>query len=281
MTKDEVNHVKSWFNQKTWLLDDGSSGTNSYYNGSAVATIAPNTFMPVIPTVTFNSDLEVQSGNGSSSNPYLIDDTDTAVGKANDLLNTRYSGEYVTFNGKPFRIISTSSNGTKLIGTTVHATSINFSTDNGDGSLFYLYESANIGVKYNVNKEGLNATAKDMLTTGDFCMDTINSTTVQNLSKRCLTTGLNKAFSVGLPKIGELFTVKSPSGSYWTLNPNTVDNTGGTYEYSTINTVDTNGNVGSTAITGKNNVVLVVYIAPTVKITGGSGTQTSPYTIAK
>lgn len=281
ITEDEVNHIKNWFNLKTWLLDNGSSGKNSYYSGSAVDTIAPNTFMPVVPSVTFNSDLEVQKGNGSLSNPYVIDGTDNAVGKANELLNTRFSGEYVTFNGNTYRIISTSTNGTKLIGTTVHATDVNFSTDSGEGSLFYLYESANIGVKYNVNKEGLNAAAKDMLTTGDFCMDTITNTTAQNLSKRCLTPGLNKAFSVGLPKIGELFTVKSPSGSYWTLNPNTVDNTGGTYEYSTINTVNESGEVGTTPITGKNNVLLVVYINPAVKITGGSGTSSSPYTIAK
>lgn len=56
------------------------------------------------PMVTIKGNSLISHGNGTANDPYRLDD-DLAPAKAGTLINERYGGEYVTIDGKVWRII--------------------------------------------------------------------------------------------------------------------------------------------------------------------------------
>lgn len=67
----------------------------------------------VRPVITIKGDSLVVSGDGTKENPYSIGDFTSA--KTNDLVNTRYSGEYISYSGILWRIVDTDSDGTTKV----------------------------------------------------------------------------------------------------------------------------------------------------------------------
>lgn len=67
----------------------------------------------VRPVITIKGDSLVVSGDGSKEKPYSIGDFTSA--KTNDLVNTRYSGEYISYSGMLWRIVDTDSDGTTKV----------------------------------------------------------------------------------------------------------------------------------------------------------------------
>lgn len=272
ISQTEFNRVKSWYGisgQDSWTME----GTVT--NGTAVNSLLSTEIAGIRPIITFSSDVIVYSGAGTSASPFIIDNSSNAFGVAGDLINTRYSGEYIKMpDNKIYRIISADGDTTKIIGLYQLGESI-YSDNHFD------YVASTL----RTNVEAKFSTAmKNYMTKGDFCLDTINSgDDLAYRSSRCLATDrINNSITVGMPKIGEMFTT-SISGvtEYWTINPNDENPTDlhSGYYQSTINTIKSTGRSGIRVITDKTYMVPVFYLKNTISISGGNGTVNSPYTI--
>lgn len=274
----DVNHDGN-INLKDW------SALMSYLNGKISYGGLQKEASDVIgvrPVVTFSADVMVESGSGTETNPYMIDNTDTAFGKTGELINTRYSGEYVKLGGKLYRIVSVTDDGyTKLIGTTSEGTYV-FSDETGG----YTYDFTVSNVKTNLLETSGNwyknlSTAEQLLISnkGQFCLDTINSENPVYLSPRCMSEGRLRTSKVGLPKMGDFFTssIENVGEFYWTINPETESNAVGTQYDAKINIITPTGAVINANITDSNATVVVFYLNSNVKIKSGNGMKNTPY----
>lgn len=278
LTTSEFNRVKSWYsnsNSKSWILTEGVD-KKSYYSGSSVAIDATDKIYGVRPAVTLSPDVIFVSGSGTEANPYIIDDTPNAFGKGNELLNTRYSGEYVKLGGNVYRIVSTDGTQTKVIGINALQSSKKYRfSDN-----YWDYSSSEVRDTI----ESLSNFNSTLITNGEFCLDTINNDNLTYRSARCLMQErVNNSIKVGLPKIGDFFTTKLPNvtASYWTLNPNVanVGDASGSQYNSTINVIKSDGSVEANIISTTNLVVPVFYLNENTKIVSGKGMPNSPYVL--
>ena len=277
ITKAEYERVKNWYsNDGSWLLDEDTTKTTA---GNA----SSSSYHMVRPAITFgvNNFNYNDSADGSASNPFIVLDNAQTYGKSGDLLITRNPGEYVKLNNKTYRIVSINSNGVKIIGMPESGNK-NFSVESTEeGSLYYLYDATTLGI-YNNNMTF--GTQDSYLTNGDFCMDTIDTTTNVGyvVNVKCQDPTLVKSMKVGLPKIGELFTTKYGGVEYWTINPAKVEiNSDGLYTNSTINTIKTDGTIGTARITEAKADVIELYLDPAVKVSGGKGISSNPFTLQK
>ena len=274
----EYGKIKDWYGaSQSWLLSEGTGSNSLYTDGSnkQIKSAASDQIRSIRPTIVFSSDVLVYKGNGTASNPYIIDNNSNAEGKDNELINTRYSGEYVSLNGKKYRIVSTDGITTKIISTFSVGT-YDFDAPNAEDDGFYLYSTSNIKTSLETYYSGVSS----YLTNGDFCMDTINGSNVTYRSAACLTPARLITTKVGLPKIGDIFTTNLPgvTSSYWTINPNTEQS------YSSIiNLIDTNGMVSTTnaSISNTNATVSILYLDSSIKIASGKGTNETPYVLKK
>ena len=272
ISKTDYAQIKDWYGitgQNSWTTE------GEIVSGKATSTTTSSSTLlqGVRPVVTFSSDVLVSGGTGTSSSPYIIDESPNATGKSGDLLNTRYSGEYVKLkDNKIYRIISVEGNITKVIG--LYSLGASTYSDNH-------FDYASSTMRTTVESK-FNATMKGYMTKGDFCLETINSgDALAYRSAKCLTADrINNSILVGLPKIGEMFTTSlSGVAAYWTLNPN-VENPSGAddgFYNATINRILTTGSSDSIKITESAQMVPVFYIIETATIKNGNGTQTSPY----
>ena len=111
----EYGRIKDWYSADgTWVLSDGGYITAP----NSVSQTPATTIQPIRPAIVIASDVLVYSGTGTMNDPYIIDNSANAVGKQEEYINTRFSGEYVQLNGKKYRIISVVDDTTKIIGTT-------------------------------------------------------------------------------------------------------------------------------------------------------------------
>lgn len=268
ITTYEYGRIKSWYgNDGSWVMSDGGYITNA----SGVTSSTVTTFRPIRPAVVITSDVLVHEGSGSASDPYIIDNTENAIGQQGEYINTRFSGEYVQFGGKKYRIISVSEEVTKVMAISPLG-EYTYDTDH------YNYSASDLRIAL----ESAYSSKLGNLANGDFCLDTINGDHLAYRSTKCLTP-MNNAIKVGIPQIGDIFATKvsGDSKGYWTLNPHDeLDATGQAYG-STINIIKPNGTIEAATITSSYNAVPVFYLNSNVKITGnGEGTLSSPYPVA-
>lgn len=76
------------------------------------SSVSTGILAPIRPVITLKANLYLLTGDGTSTNPYKLDDYSYA--KANDLLNTRLTGEYFEYSGLKLRIIKIDSNNNVL-----------------------------------------------------------------------------------------------------------------------------------------------------------------------
>lgn len=282
ISSTDLDYIYEWYGGKyTWLSDGRYFGKTSSGTDGIIPTPATSIF-GVRPAVTFSADLLVESGSGTETDPYIIDNTANAFGKAGELINTRYSGEYVKLGERLYRIVSVTDDGyPKLIGTTSEGNYV-FSDETGG----YTYDFTISNIKTNLLEtsgnwyKNLSATEQLFISDkGQFCQDTINGGTPLYLSSRCINDGRLRTSKVGLPKMGDLFTsyIDGIEDSYWTINPNTETDTNGNQYNSSINTILPTGQVDASTITDSNATVVVFYLDSNVKIKSGNGMKNSPY----
>jgi len=271
ISSTDFNQIKSWYGisgQNSWTME------GSIINGTTTSTPASTTLQSIRPVITFASDVLVYSGSGTSAEPFIIDNNSNAHGVSGDLINTRFSGEYIQLaDGKNYRIISTEGGITKVIGTYSFSLDSNHYSDN-----HFDYASSTIRTTL---ESKFNATMKGYMTKGDFCLETINGDQLAYRSSKCLTSDrVNNSITVGMPKIGEMFTTAIQGvGEYWTINPNNENptNTDDGYYHATINTILTTGSSSTRKITESVDMVPVFYLKDTLTILSGNGMPNTPY----
>ena len=227
----------------------------------------------VRPTITLKKNTKVLSGDGSSGNPYILVENNTA--RKNSDLNKRQIGEYITYEGYTYRISNLNNNGT----TEVIMTGV---IKNGDNELNIGYNNGSGKKVYNSKQEGnigyqvINDLTKYIST------DLFEKTKVEVpiYSGRVTYQGKKniKEYNdiISIPSTFDIFSAKglnSGNGGYWLIDSSNEENIKtmvypiGTVSYTPI-TDDTTAGVKVKA-TFKKDII----------ITDGSGTFSDPYEV--
>ena len=256
---------------------------------------SPSSAFGVRPSINLKSSVKIVDGDGTMDNPYRLEgDNDTDL--SGTLLNTRYSGEYITFGtgeNTLYRIVSHETSGlTKITSaeplksggsfiTSAFGSNTTFSSTNTIGTfLSGDYLTNYVGSSY-------SSMIEDSTT---WYLGTVNLGANYRLGKytdtamSSLTSSTTNA-KVGLLRMGELmsgqferYSVKGGSTStgltttYWTLTPYSTSN--GRY-------VSSDGNIAySGNSTNARGVRPSVNLKSNVQITSGDGTLQNPFTLS-
>lgn len=254
----------SWISNST--NDKKALTTRAWFNGtnSKFYEFEKKYNFGIRPMITIKGDSLIKGGNGSEDNPYTFKETKT--GKADELLNTRHSGEYLIYSNQMFRIVGIDSDSTiKVISTDTIIENVK----SNDTSIYNPKQKDNIGyiinqqvnskinTKYFVNKEIEVPVYKD----------------VANYKKEVKT---NKyKVKVAAPNMYEMFSAMDSGRGYWLINSsqnkaikNIVSDIGVIY-YGEAQQDVTSG------------IRIVGYLDAKCKIISGSGTENDPYKITK
>jgi len=124
--------------KEAWATKDGFEVRETKYK-----SFNKNISWVVHPVLTIKKDTLIKGGEGTEEDPYTLGDL--TVAKSNDKLNTRITGEYVTYGGYDFRIIETMADGsTKVIAQDILR---------NDGEKLEASEEGNVQI-YNPKKKG-------------------------------------------------------------------------------------------------------------------------------
>ncbi len=227
----------------------------------------------VRPGLKLKKTVEVVGGDGSYSNPFLLGDYEKA--RVQTKLNTRLSGEFVSYSGYLFRIVDIDQDGnTHVISDGVlrsNGTVITINYPNIEKAAIYNpTENQNLG--YLISNE-----MTQYIKTGSFVKKKI---TVPIYKDRALYQQEVKTktyeVKIAAPNTFDLFSARrSNSGleGYWYLNSSQTKYR--RYKASSSGTIYYT-NVIDNSATG---VKISAYLNKNLKITGGSGTAEDPYKI--
>ena len=238
------------------------------------------------PVINLQASVKIASGDGSVSNPYrLVGDNDTDL--VGVKLNTRYSGEYVTFGSDEnnlYRIVShetdsltkvTSVHPLKKDGTYVRksfddAKSINYSVNTTIGTFLNgEYLTTNIGT---TNSNMIEDNTTWYLGAVNY-NDSYKLAKYKDINDSSLTDKTTNA-KVGLLRIGELmagqFDLASNNTAYYPLTTINSEN---------IHIIDTNGQTNGAMAESIASIKPAFNFKENVVITGGTGSKFDPFTI--
>ena len=225
------------------------------------------------PLITIKGDILITSGDGSIDDPYSLDESPKA--KAGDYLNTRHTGEYITYSGYTWRIISTETDGTiKVIADDI----INLPNDEEIG-----YTDSDTVKKYNPTKKGnvgyiINQRTSDTVDEKYFITKEIEVPIYKTIAKYNKEDKVEKyKVKFAAPNMYEIFSAYEPGmqHGYWLLNSSLEENR----KYFISN----NGVVFYDLSTDSYTTYIrpVGYLHKNCKIISGDGTIDSPYKIKK
>ena len=278
-----------------WLLNRYTSGWSINENGSSDDNFHSNTF-GARPVVVLKSNIQLLGGSGTKDNPYTILGDKEQPTINTTLLNTRTVGEYVVFDEdgdtstkEIYRIVSIEDGKTKLNkndyvkdGTTTLTKQFSTNTTYGSGDSDEYWD-------YYLNNTWYNSLAqKSMLDKGTYYIKQVsfgtsyknslcNTNNTTETTKSCTkTTSIWNSGYVGLPRYGEMFATQQGDGyksssNMWLITPSGSSDVWNVYK------------VGNTYIYNPSNTYAArpsLYLKSTVKITGGDGTKSNPFTIS-
>ncbi len=225
----------------------------------------------VRPLLTIKGDTLITSGDGTEENPYFIGDI--KKGLADEYLNTRYSGEYITYSGFLWRIIETADDETTKV--------IAVTPTSGDNTIGYettdeikIYDPTQKGnIGYTINQKTGNNVNEEYFVTKEIKVPIYK--TVAKYGEEVETKKYKVKFSA--PNMYELFstTQEEINMGYWLINSSQEEYR--KYMVSYIGIVmyeQLSDNI-------KNGIRPVGYLDKRVKIVSGSGTKNNPYKISK
>ena len=249
----------------------GDSSANTYYSDVKTYNYG------VRPVLTIKGDTKIVSGDGSKDKPYSFGETKKA--KANAKVNTRNSGEYISYGGIIWRIVEVNDDNTTKI--------ISWSTIQKDGEYVKVRDE-------NLKKNKKTYNPKDKNNVGYYInnrvsefVDTsyfVNKEIEVPIYEADIQYGKEvetKKYKVKLsaPNMYDMFSAQSSDskdvGSYWLINSSKKD-----YYKGVI------GDIGVVLAGEVNNfdkygVRVVGNLSEKVTITKGKGTLESPYNITK
>lgn len=255
----------------TWWLLSPYSALNSWYVDTDETTkaAAATKMYGIRPVVTLQSQITymdaTETNLGSKDNPYRI--TGERKVTSGTYLNTRYSGEYVKFYNEVdedlYRIVSTSTEGTKLVLNTVTDT-----TQRIFDSTYYEFSGVtDIGIYLNETWYNTYDTAiKNIIIDGEWCIEPVDETRIQR--SKCSDEKYIKTNKVGLLKLGEPY-ANAISYEYWTLNSYLANNY--------INVIKPDGTITQKIYNSTSYVRPAINVDKSVKVISGLGTETDPY----
>jgi hypothetical protein len=270
----------------SWVSN--SKGANEAYVTRNVfyGSYAGQSFLPystsynygVRPMFTISGDSLITGGSGTSTDPYVFNDSKTA--KGGDELNTRYTGEYIKDGDTLWRIIDVMSDGTtKVISVdTLYSTtgeSIDHAyTPNDKGTLSYNPTSRK-SVAYFINNGATKYVDISNLSNHEIEVPIYKNNIIYG------TEVSTKKYKVKLsaPNMFEMFSAQTnnllghSSGSYWYLNTSKTSNVCGAV---TDIGVPVNGTIDDYY---KFGIRVVGYFKKSILISSGKGTAESPYII--
>ncbi len=247
------------------------------------------------PSIVFKAGLNF-TGSGGVNNPYIVVG-DIEIGKPNDLINTRISGEYVKLksgnNEQLFRIISVEDNKTKIIALDYannkdrkyydHVTGTynlwGSGTTTGENTWYtYLNDEylPNLKTTYgelfdsNLYYLGSDGQLYDKNYKLSVCANTTSGNT-----KDCDKTNDKGFFDIGLPRYGELFAAQQSSGSSNSMDMYLMNIHSGWMVWG----IKPDGEATYFERTQLEAARPTLHLKSTVKIKSGSGTETDPYVV--
>ena len=253
------------------------------YNSSTYNRLVDFTY-GVRPVANIKSDVTITGGNGTLTDPYLIGEVSDVTGILKDNIHV---GEYVTYAGRNYRVVETSSAGTKLI-LDGYYDSNNDGIIEGSDKMAYgrnctlctmINEESFVNWISNNNETDKNKLVRatwyrgDKFSDGDNYKDNLESTSNPYVGR------------VGLIRVGEMLSGQSET----ILSKNhTTSNSYNNAQYYWTSTqysgtlawsVYYNCQAGSSDEDDAYGVRPVIMIAPDVQILGGNGTFNSPFRI--
>lgn len=269
-----LNNGLSWFlitpydaNNKITMVSYDGSVTSTYTDGQGIR-----------PVVNFKGDLKVVSGDGTKSSPYrLKGDNDTSLNGVK--LNTRYSGEYVSFGtgaNNLYQIVSHEVTGTTKITSVQPLTDITYAYDSA------LYSTSTAFGSF-LNNEFLTS----YLETGQSNMIVDSSTwylgkvsyndyrlaKYDDVVNKTLTTSTVTA-KVGLLRLGEL---GASIGESMYISPFTTLTA---INDETMNYIDPSDWLTENAVGENMEVRPAMFLKDTVTIASGTGTKDDPFVLS-
>jgi len=191
------------------------------------------------PSVNLKSTIQISGGTGIHSDPYILEGDIEEPVNGTTLLNTRYSGEYITFNNELYRIVNIENGLTKITVVDKPSSLLN-NAFNSNSSINF----ANASIKTDLENyyQGLkiaNETAYNMIEPSTtWYLGTVGSGVnykasicanidVTKSMNACTDKATSTTASIGLPRVGEMFTSQITRGTkanFWTLTPYDMSN---------------------------------------------------------
>ena len=279
-----------------WYNDTNVTGTDLHYYEDAFTTGG------IRPSINLKYNISFSDGIGTKDNPYKISGDKEKPTVNTTLLNTRTIGEYVVFDEdgsnstkEIYRIVGIEDGKVKLnkndyikSGTTTLSKKISTSITYGSGDSDDYWDYYLNNTWYN------NLASKNMLDKGIYYIKVLtfsnyfdynykdalcNEDSTIETTKSCEKTAdiLNSSY-IGLPRYGEMFATQQgngiPTSAYmWLITPNNSST-------SQVFNVRDDGVVFLNDITYTYAARPSIYLKSTVKITGGDGTKSNPFTIS-
>ena len=292
MTCNNTSYVNSYlFTLLEWWTLTPYNATNVWYgdNMDRIDMWNAGGVVGLRPSINLRNDVKIVSGSGTEEDPYrLLGDNDEE--NNGTYLNTRYSGEYISFGtgeNNLYRIVSHETRGlTKItsaeplkengtIKTISFGDSVNYSSSNIIGR-FLNSEYLNNGIY--MNSEQLNMIENNTT----WYLGTVRDRMSYKLAKyrdtssNILTTKTTIS-KVGLLRFGELMSGKfnignNPDDTYWLLTPfNDIDSV----RYNFLN-----GSSNPLSINDSSGIKPTLNLKSNIVVTGGLGTKEQPFQIA-
>lgn len=230
----------------------------------------------VRPVVTIKGNVLIKSGNGSEKSPYVLEDY--IKSKKNVNVNTRYSGEYITYGGILWRIVDINKDGTTKI--------ISEQSLYKDNQLITVFHDVDTekNVTYNPKQKGnagyyINNRSSEFIDTSYFVNRNIKVPIYKgepNYGKEVDTKTYK--VKVGSPNMYEMFSATTDSASissYWVINSsNDGKENPGVSEIGVV--MD-----GDASTFYKYGIRPVANLSSKCIINSGTGTKSDPYVITK
>ncbi|HIS38647.1 MAG TPA: hypothetical protein IAB45_03955 [Candidatus Onthousia faecavium] len=278
-----------------WSISTNTSGyVWIVLNSGKISTANPRNGYGIRPAVILKGNIKISAGDGTSTNPYRLEGDDDKD-LSGTMLNTRYSGEYISFGvgeNNLYRIVSHENGiGTKITSAEPLKNNTSFLTSSFGSNANY-NSSNTIGTFLNNDylNTYLTSTQRQMVEENSvWYLGTVGGGDSYLLAKyndvNMTNTVPTTTAKVGLLRLGELMgsqteryiekntldVLTNKTIAYWTLTLTSA---------TSVRYVSVDGNANSNGYSSKYGIKPAMNLKENVIITGGTGTKNDPFQIS-